>query len=222
MNMMDLTEQKTLLFHRAIIDLARQHPGLISRARDELARLRLTQPAQEKIWGRWHVLLELPLETLAVFALTDDPDGGLLRANSPLSRILSSKERNSIWQRIGLAQFVQHVLHASDDLGLTTAELSDITGVDEHLITTWRNELPDSITIDTLGRLKWVVALQRALAGIETDQEARRNWVRTPSKTLGNSPIALLRGGQATFVIDSVSGAARLVMSKEDVPRMGH
>ena len=51
--MFELTEEKALLFHRALIGLLRDHPNLIPRARDTLMTSREKNPAQETVWDRW-------------------------------------------------------------------------------------------------------------------------------------------------------------------------
>ena len=221
MNMFELSEGKALLFHQAIVELAHQHPNLIKRAITELEQFRKRLPDQMSIWDRWAALLEMPLDKMAEHVLANTPDGGLMRANSPLSNALSATERNSVWQRIGLMQFVRHYLNAAGELGLTVIEQAAITDLDDTEIDRWRTSGPTQLTAGTLDRLKQVVALHKALSGIEPNQEAQRRWLRSVSETIGATPISLLLDGEVNRVLEGLSGAAQLVLSPRDLPRMG-
>jgi len=220
--MFELSEEKALLFHRAIVDLAGRHPNLIERAVNQLAIFRQREPEKNLIWERWAHALALPLEQMAGPVLADTPDGGLLRANSPLSEILTVSERNSIWLRIGLLQFVHHFVHAAAELGLTVSEQAIITGVDSSEIDSWNEALPRQMAVETLARLKHVVALHKALSSVQPDREANRRWLRSESEVMGGTPLSLLLGGHAEQLLDSVSGTAQLKLGNHNLPRMGH
>jgi len=222
MNMFELSEEKALQFHRAIVDLAGRHPNLIERAANQLAKLRQRDPDKSFIWERWAHALSLPLAEMAGSVLADTPDGGLMRANSPLGEILSASERNAIWQRIGLLQFVHHFFHAAAELGLTMSEQAMITGVDSSEIDSWNEALPQQMTVETLARLKHVVALHKALSSVQPDRETSRRWLRGDSQVMGGTPLSLLLGGNAEQLLDSVSGAAQLKLENHNLPRMGH
>jgi hypothetical protein len=128
MELFSLSEEKALLFHRAIVGLVHEHPNLLVRARAELENQRARTPEQENLWDRWAALLDKPLDDLSAVILADTPDGGLLRAHSPLGAALDTSERNAVWRRIGLIQFFHHYLIAVDDLGVSTPEQAAITG----------------------------------------------------------------------------------------------
>ena len=221
MNMFELSEEKALLFHRAVVDLAGQHPNLIERAIHQLATFRQRDPDKNVIWERWAHALALPLDEMAGPVLADTPDGGLMRANSPLSEILSASERNAIWQRIGLLQFVHHFVQAAAELGLTVSEQATITGVDSSEIDSWNEALPQQMTVETLARLKQIVTLHKALSSVQPDRETCRRWLRSDSQVMGGTPLSLLLGGQAEQLLDSVSGAAQLKVGNHNLPRMG-
>ena len=220
--MFALTEEKALLFHRALIDLVREHPNLIKRSMAELAQCRTRSPGQMSAWDRWQALLEMSIDDMAEHVLADTPDGGLLRANSPLSRILNRAERNAVWQRIGLMQFVRFFLEAVDGLGLTPDEQAAITGLDASELAGWRTAPPATMIAGVLERLKIVVALHKAIAQIEPMQNVQQQWLRSESETLGATPISLMLEGETDRVLENLSGAVRLTLSREDLPRMGH
>jgi len=221
MNMFELSEEKALLFHRALIGLADLHPDLIDRAVNQLDTFRMLDPDQTALWDRWAVLLALPISKMALHVLADDPDAGLLRANSPIGKALSATERNAVWQRIGLMQFVDHFLAAANDLGLSLSELATVTGVIETEIQEWHASGPQQVSPDTLRCLKQIVSLHTALSGLEGNQDARRRWLRRDSEALGDRPISLLLDGKADQLLDSVSGAVQLTLGDKDLPRMG-
>ena len=163
----------------------------------------------------------MPLDEMAEHVLADTPDGGLLRANSPLTKALGATERNAVWQRIGLMQFVHHYLDAADDLGLTPAEQAAVTGLDVSELVRWKTHPPTQLTRGTLDRLKQTVALHKAMAGIDPDREARRRWLRSESETLGATPISMLLDGEARRVMEGLAGAVRLTLGPKNLPRMG-
>ncbi|MBC8339781.1 MAG: hypothetical protein ISR51_07285 [Rhodospirillales bacterium] len=219
--MFELTEEKALLFHRALIGLLRDHPNLIPRARDTLMTSREKNPAQETVWDRWEALLDMPLDGMAGHILADTPDGGLLRAHSPFSKTLLAQERNAVWQRIGLMQFIGHFHAAADGLGLTVEEQAVLTGLQASELTGWKAVPPSTMETATLQHLKTVVSLHKAMTRIEANADVHRRWLRGMSETLGATPISLLLGGEMERVLDSLSGAVQLTMGPGDLPRMG-
>ncbi|MHA1597854.1 MAG: hypothetical protein ACTSV1_03960, partial [Alphaproteobacteria bacterium] len=132
-----LTEQKALNFHQALVGLLRSHPNLRTRALAELERMRDASPAQVELCDRWAALLDLTLEDMAEVILADTADGGLLRAHSPFTDALTATERNAVWQRIGLVQFMRHYTNAADDLALDLSEQAAITGIAIEELTHW-------------------------------------------------------------------------------------
>ncbi|MBT3306698.1 MAG: hypothetical protein HN377_09470 [Alphaproteobacteria bacterium] len=219
--MFSLTEEKALLFHRALMGLIREHPNLIDRSLAELEKCRQQNPGQMSVWDRWQALLDMPIDDMAVHVLADTPDGGLMRAHSPLGKILLTAERNAVWQRIGLMQFVNYFLDAVDSLGLSLEEQAALTGQDQSELTGWRKTAPTMMASAVLDRLKIVVSLHKAISQIEPKQNIQQRWLRTESETLGAAPISLLLGGEADRVLENLSGAVRLTLTREDLPRMG-
>jgi len=219
--MFELTEEKALLFHRALIGLLRDHPNLIRRAHDTLGQSRENNPAQASVWDRWEALLDMSIDAMAIHVLAETPDGGLLRAHSPLSKTLLTQERNAVWQRIGLMQFIGYFHAAADGLGLTVEEQAVLTGLPASELTGWKAAPPSTMEAATLASLKTVVSLHKAMSRIEPDPEVHQRWLRTSSETLGATPISLLLGGEVDRVLDSLSGAVQIAMGPEDLPRMG-
>jgi len=222
MSIFALSEQKSLVFHQVIMGLIGNHPNLITRAVAELSKFRSRKAEQMALWDRWAALLDLPLEEMAPHVLADTADGGLLRANSPFTVALSKPERNAIWQRIGLMQFTGHYFGAAADLALDLAEQSVIIGVTTAELTAWQKQRPQEMTKGVLDRLKQVVALHKALSVITSDQEVRRRWLRSESPTLAALPLSLMMEGKAAQVLESLAGAAQLVLSPDDLPRIGN
>lgn len=221
MSLFPLNEQKSLQFHQAVLGLIGAHPNLMTRAVAELARIRTSSPEQITLWDHWAVVLDLPAQEMADMVLADTIDGGLLRANSPFTGALSNDERNAIWRRIGLAQFMGHYLDAAADLALDLAEQAAITGIEIEELTIWRSQVPQEIGKDALYLLKQVVALHKTLTAIAPDRDVRRRWLRCESPTLSATPIALLMDGKAAHVLDSLAGAVQLTLGPDDLPRMG-
>lgn len=221
MSVFPLTENKALQFHQAVLGLIVAHPNLLTRTAAELATIRSRSPEQISLWDRWAVVLELPAQEMAEVLLADTADGGLLRANSPFTGALSSEERNAIWRRIGLAQFMGHYLDAATDLALDVAEQAAITGIEIEELTTWQSHAPQEISAEALYLLKQIVALHKTLTGIAPDRDVRRRWLRCQSETLAATPIALLMDGKAAYVVESLSGAVQLTLGPDDLPRMG-
>ncbi len=220
MELFTLSEEKALLFHRALVGLIREQPGLLVRARSELESRRERSPGPENIRDRWAALLDKPLAELAPVILADTPDGGLLRAHSPLAAVVSPGERNALWRRIGLIQFFHHYLVAVDDLGLTGPEQAAITGLQEADLKRWRTTGPEAMPEQTLQRLKQVVALHKSLSGVSDSIDVRRGWLRRVSETLEAVPMDLLVEGEIARVVDSLAGAVRLTLSPAELPRM--
>jgi hypothetical protein len=215
-----LTEEKALLFHRALVGVAREHPNLIARARAEVDRLREKQPSHGALWDRWTALLDMAFDDMIAMVLADTPDGGLLRAHSPLGGALSAAERNVMWQRIGLVQFIDHFFIAVDDLALSVAEQAGLTGHAVDALTAWRTTPPETLKKGDLDKFKQVVSLFNTLKSIAPDQNIRRRWLRVESETLGGTPIDLLLADDADRVMGHLVGAAQLTLGPDDLPRM--
>ena len=65
MKLFSLSEKKTRVFHRAILELTGEYPSLIVRAQKELLELRSLKPEQMFLWDRWQELLHLSFEKMA-------------------------------------------------------------------------------------------------------------------------------------------------------------
>jgi len=215
-----LTEEKALVFHRALLSVARQHGNLLTRARAELDGLRTSRPAQDTLWDRWAALLDMSPDDMAPTVLAATPDGGLLRAHSPFGVSLSTQERNAIWQRIGLVQFVGFYYNATTDLALELAEQAILTGIEEAVLADWSTLPPLELHPDELNKLKQVVSLHNALKNLSEDGDIRRRWLRVDSETLGGTPISLMLAGDVERVMDHLVGAAQLTLGPDNYPRM--
>lgn len=215
-----LSEEKALLFHRAILSVARQHGNLIARARTELESARAKQPDRAELWDRWAAILDMDLDAMSAPVLADTPDGGLLRAHSPLGAALSAEERNAIWQRIGLVQFVGYFMDAAADLDLNIAEQAALTGIEETSLADWAVLAPMELQKGELDKLKQLVSLQSALKGLAPDQDVRRKWLRAASETLGGTPLELMLSGDMERVMEHLTGAVQLTLGADNYPRM--
>lgn len=215
-----LTEEKALLFHRALLSVAGEHANIVVRARAEVDRLRTMRPAQSSLWDRWAGLLDLSVAAMAPSVLADTPDGGLLRAHSPLGAALSASERNAIWQRVGLVQFIGFYFDAAHDLGLSGAEQARLTGIDEAVLTGWAALAPLELAKDDLNKLKQVLSLQSSLRSLAPERDVRRRWLRVASETLGGTPLALMLDGEMARVMEHLTGAAQLALGPGDYPSM--
>lgn len=220
MDLFLLTEEKALLFHRALLSVAHEHANIVARARAELDRLRADRPAQSVLWDRWAGLLDMSVEAMCPSVLADTPDGGLLRAHSPLGAALSASERNAIWQRIGLVQFIGFFFDAAFDLGLDGAEQAQLTGIEEAILADWASLAPLELAKDDLNKLKQVVSLQSSLKSLAPERDVRRRWLRVTSETLGGTPLALMLAGDMERVMDHLTGAAQLTLGPGDYPSM--
>ncbi len=180
--------------------------------------MRAGKPQLDHVWKQWEEILSKPLGDIAAAILGDDTKGGLLRAYSPLGAALNPVERNAIWRRIGLGQFVRYFLDAAADLGLTTAEQAQITGVDEDELVQWEGSGPTTMHAPKLDPLKQLVAIHRSLLRLFPDMEARRDWLRTPHETLEAAPIDLLLQGDMATVQHHVMRAVQPSLGRKDVP----
>ena len=222
MGLFNLSEQKALVFHQAVLGLLGTHPNLRVRALAELDRTRTASPEQAALCDRWAALLDLAINDMAEVVLADGPDGGLLRAHSPFTDALNPTERNAIWQRIGLIQFMGYYTEAATDLALDLSEQAAITNIAIEDLTSWQSRPPLEISKDELHHLKLVVALHKTLIELAPDQNVRRGWLRQQSETLGAAPLSLLTDGKAADVLENLAGSAKLTLGAENLPRMGN
>ncbi len=213
-----LSEQRALELHHAILETVQDHPNLIGRARRRLAALRESRGDLALIWEKWTDILDRPAEDMGRDVLADTPDGGLLRAHSPLDGMLSPEERNALWQRVGLRRFFRFFMDAADDMALSEDEQASLAGQDLGTLAGWRESPPRTMTRETLERLKRVVSVHITLKELLGDMEGRRNWLREESATLGARPIDLLMGDGIERLRDYLSGARRLRLKPGDMP----
>jgi len=222
MSLFTLSEQKALTLHYAVLGLLVTHPNLVTRAQAELAKMRSSNPALTAQWDRWAELLVLPLAAMAEILLSDTAEGGLLRANSPFTEALSAPERKAIWQRIGLMQFMKVFFDAATDLALDLSDQAAITGIEIEELTNWQSQPPQEINKAVLQHLKQVVALDKALIQLAPEQDMRRHWLRQESATFSATPLSLLRGGKAAFVLEHLTSTVQLTLGPDDLPRIGN
>ncbi len=213
-----LSEQRALDFHHAILETVPDHPNLIDRARKRLAALKESQADLAHIWEKWADILDSPIKDMARDVLADTPEGGLLRAHSPLDGMLSPEERNALWQRVGLRQFFRFFMDAASDMALSEDEQATLAGQDTETLAGWRESPPCTMTRETLERLKRVVSVHITLKELLTDMDGRRSWLRQESATLGARPIDLLMGEGVERLRDHLSGAVRLRLKPGDMP----
>ncbi|CAA7621379.1 hypothetical protein MTBLM5_40117 [Magnetospirillum sp. LM-5] len=206
MDRFTVSEARLLFFHRVLIEQAIATPGLIERA---LARLR---PAGDEAWRD---LLDGPFERLAEAVLEASPQGGLLRAQSPLMAALSDQERNALWQRVGLQQVVAYAQAACADLGLSPEEELAVMGEEA---SRWHQAPPQALTAQQLEPLKQIIAIQRALATLEPDHQRRRDWLRQPHPAFSVAPIDILVNGGGEFLQHGLAEMVRPHLSAGDVP----
>jgi hypothetical protein len=208
-----VTESRTLFFHRILVDQIRHSPGLLERARAALPGL-AARPAGD-VWDRWAGLLAASFDQLAAAVLEDSPQGGLLRAHSPLMAVLSDDERNSLWQRVGLQQVVAYALAAAADLGLSLAEEAAALGDGT---ADWHRAPPATLTVEAMEPLKQIIAIQRALTTLLPDGDARRAWLRAPHPDFAARPLDILINGGGALVQHALAEAVRPRLDRGDLP----
>jgi hypothetical protein len=218
MDRLAVNESRMLYFHRVLVAEARRAPGLLERARTELARRHAQRPDPHGVWAEWLDLLNGPFEALAEAVLADSPRGGLLRANSPLADCLGAEEKNALWQRIGLHQFVAMFLQAANDLHLTIEEQAALTGLPEDEVAGWRAAAPASMAAEVLEALKIVVGVHRALERLFPDPDTRRAWLRSPVDLFAAPPIGLILAGDGGRVQAYLTAALQPIISDADRP----
>lgn len=206
MDRFTVSEARLLFFHRVLIDQAKAMPTLMERARSRLG------PDSDETW---RALLDGPFERLAEAVLEASPQGGLLRAQSPLMAALSDLERNALWQRVGLQQVVAYAQAACADLGLSAAEEQAVMGDDA---AKWQQAPPLALTARELEPLKQIIAIQRALAMLEPDLQRRRAWLRQPHPAFSVAPIDILVNGGADVLQHGLAEMVRPQLSAGDVP----
>lgn len=214
-----VNESRMLYFHRVVLDQVRRSPGLLERARTQLARLRSSRPDVQGLWDEWEGLLAGDFAALEAAVLAATPRGGLLRANSPMVEGLAPEERNALWQRVGLQQFVAYFMAAADDLGLDLEEQAAVAGLPAAELAEWRKAPPMEMAQPTLDALKRLVGLRHALEMLHPDRDARRAWLRRPDDSLATRPVDLLTSGGAAALHDALSAHARPLLGPGDLPR---
>ena len=104
MNSHQQLDQRSLALHRAVVDKIRHDPTLLVRARGTLLRWR-----QKNVGGRtqpyldeWQQVLDADLESCLALAVEESEHAEALRQSSPLSCLLTPKERFAFlkeWQQ---------------------------------------------------------------------------------------------------------------------------
>ncbi len=211
-------EGRQLELHRALVEFVAENPNLAERALQLVPVLRLKHPDLSHVFDQWEAILAMEPDAMAEALLADNPDGGLLRANSPLVLALGAAERNVAWQRVGLRQFAAFFQDAADDLGLSAAEAAEAVGRTEADIAAWADQPPKTMTMGELEALKRIVAVQRCLARLHPDQAARRRWLRAESEALGAVPADMLKDERIDDLWDHLTEAAQETLTRSDVP----
>lgn len=218
MDRLAVNESRMLYFHRILVAEARRSPALLDRARAELARRHAQRSDPHGVWAEWMELLDGPFEALAEAVLADTPRGGLLRANSPLADCLGAEEKNALWQRIGLHQFVAMYLQAAADLQLTVEEQAAITGQPAEEVAGWRAAAPAMMAAEVLDALKMVVGIHRGLERLFPDADTRRSWLRGQVDLFAGRPVDLMRAGEGGKVQAYLTAASRPLIADSDRP----
>jgi hypothetical protein len=95
MNRQQQIDRFLLAAHRLAVERLRAEPARIEPVRAQLARWRLQSGAtrSDGYWDEWQHLLGADLEQLASVVCADDEHGAVLRSVSPMSTLISQKER---------------------------------------------------------------------------------------------------------------------------------
>lgn len=90
---------RSLELHRAIAAKLRQQPGLLSIARDNLARWASSAGRSQPYLDIWQKLIDGPFEELLAIMISDEERVIALRQASPFAGILKPAERWAIYRR---------------------------------------------------------------------------------------------------------------------------
>jgi hypothetical protein len=208
-----VTESRTLFFHRVLLEQIERSPALLERARAALPDLAPRAP--QAVRDRWQALLSGPVTAMAAAILDEGPDGGMLRAHSPLLAAMSDAERNSLWQRVGMQQIVAYGLAAAADLGLSPEEEAAVLG---EAAAQWHQAPPATLTVEAMDPLKQIIAIQRALAVLVPDGHDRQAWLRTPHPAFGARPVEILTNGGAALLQQGLAEMVRPHLDRRDLP----
>ena len=93
-------DKRSLAFHSAIVEVLMKDPDpILNRSKRNLERLAKMHPGAKKLFDQWQVWLALPLEDLVSKILDPFPQAREMRQVSPLSGVLSPKQRTRILQQ---------------------------------------------------------------------------------------------------------------------------
>ena len=93
-------ERRSLALHRAIAErLARDPELVLTRARENLARMIRAQPGILPLLEEWKVILARPLEHLLPVLVDPAPHARELRHVTPFAGVLSARERAAVYRR---------------------------------------------------------------------------------------------------------------------------
>ncbi len=218
MDRFTINESRMLYFHRVVLDEARRTPSLIDRARAILGGMRDRRPDTHGVWAEWETLLDGSIDQMAVAVLGSSARAGLLRANSPIIEGLAPEERNALWQRVGLQQFVAYFMAAAEDLALSVEEQATIAMVPVEVVERWREAPPLTITSRSLEALKVIVGLRHSLAMLYPDGDVRRSWLRSHVDSFAGRPIDILLNGDGPTLQAYVLEAVQPHLTSADMP----
>lgn len=213
------SEDRSLQYHRAILSQARKNEDILTRAVQQLERMRLKKPNLIGVWTRWDSILKGSIDDIAEVVLADTPDAGLLRQHSPLGDAMTPRERNALWRSIGLIQFALTYLTAANDLGLSYDEQARIIGVDAEALKTWHLTPPVELSGEQLAAIKQVIAMQSALRGLFGDMDERQAWLREHHEGLEGTPLEIVLAGDAPRVQHYLADTVRPTLKAKDLPQ---
>ena len=87
----------SLQLHRRIAEHLRERPELLERARQRVES-HVYASTHSDYASRWRALLSGPIEALLETLTADTDDAQAMRQTSPLTFVLSSRERYEIWK----------------------------------------------------------------------------------------------------------------------------
>jgi len=89
-------DRRSLALHRAVAAALCLDPGLVQKARDNLARWEQTTPGP---WiAEWREVLDGPLDALLALLVSPDENATRMRQSSPFTGVLSATERKMIYE----------------------------------------------------------------------------------------------------------------------------
>ena len=96
-----LAELRSLAYHRAVADLARDDDSVVARARERVGGWQGPAFAGHCSYAeRWALLLLVPLDELCAALTRDDEEMRAMRQCTPFAGALDPRERWRIWREV--------------------------------------------------------------------------------------------------------------------------